>query len=53
MKVHYDSIASTYDRRFRDYDYSGVEAALMAWVGPDPRARILEVCVGASALTVI
>jgi ubiquinone/menaquinone biosynthesis C-methylase UbiE len=46
VKLHYDSIASSYDRRFRDNDYSGVEAALMAWVGRDPGGPILEVGCG-------
>jgi ubiquinone/menaquinone biosynthesis C-methylase UbiE len=45
VKVHYDSIASVYDRRFHDNDYSGVEAALMAWVG-DPDGPVLEVGCG-------
>ena len=46
MKLHYDSIASVYDRRFRDNDYSGVEAALTAWVGHDPGGPVLEVGCG-------
>ena len=46
MKLHYDSIASVYDRRYNDNDYSGVEAALMAWVGRDLGGRVLEVGCG-------
>ena len=42
MKPDYDTIAGTYDRRYADNDYSGVETALAAFVGSDPRTRVLE-----------
>jgi ubiquinone/menaquinone biosynthesis C-methylase UbiE len=50
MKVHaserdYDTIASTYDRRYLENDYSGIEKALIAFVGQNP-ARVLEVGCG-------
>ena len=32
-RVDYDRIARTYDRRYQQNDYSGVEAALIAFVG--------------------
>jgi SAM-dependent methyltransferase len=44
--VNYDSIAATYDRRYFENDYSGVERALMAFVGPNATARVLEVGCG-------
>jgi SAM-dependent methyltransferase len=44
--VNYDSIAATYDRRYLDNDYSGVERALMAFVGPKLTGRALEVGCG-------
>lgn len=36
----YDSIASTYDRRYEDNDYSGVEDALVAFMGPTLDVRV-------------
>ena len=44
--VNYDSIAATYDRRYLENDYSGVERALMAFVGPNLTGRVLEVGCG-------
>ena len=44
--VNYDSIAATYDRRYLENDYSGVERALMAFVGPNATGRVLEVGCG-------
>ena len=44
--VNYDSIAATYDRRYFENDYSGVERALMAFAGPNATARVLEVGCG-------
>jgi ubiquinone/menaquinone biosynthesis C-methylase UbiE len=44
--VNYDSIAATYDRRYLENDYSGVERALMAFVGPNVTGRVLEVGCG-------
>jgi ubiquinone/menaquinone biosynthesis C-methylase UbiE len=44
--VDYDHIAKTYDRRYRENDYSGIEAALMAFVGEHSDQHILEVGCG-------
>ena len=44
--VDYDHIAKTYDRRYQENDYSGIEAALMAFVGERSDQRILEVGCG-------
>src|SRR5258708_39756802 len=44
--VDYDHIAKTYDRRYQENDYSGVEAALMAFVGERADQHILEVGCG-------
>lgn len=44
--VDYDSIASTYDRRYEDNDYSGVEHAVVAFIGPARDIRVLEVGCG-------
>src|SRR5688572_13954810 len=44
--VDYDHIADTYDRRYQVNDYSGVEAALKAFVGEYSDQRILEVGCG-------
>jgi len=44
--VNYDSIAANYDRRYAINDYSGVEEALAAFVGPEPTGRVLEVGCG-------
>lgn len=46
MKPYYDSIATTYDRRYRENDYSGVEQALKAFVGQDLSGCVLEVGCG-------
>ena len=44
--VDYDHIAKTYDRRYQENDYSGVEAALTAFVGEHLDQRVLEVGCG-------
>ena len=44
--VNYDSIAATYDRRYLENDYSGVERALTAFVGSNVTGRVLEVGCG-------
>jgi len=44
--VDYDRIATTYDRRYQQNDYSGVEAALIAFVGEHFDQRVLEVGCG-------
>lgn len=44
--VDYDSIAATYDRRYLENDYSGVESALTAFAGQEPVGRVLEVGCG-------
>ena len=44
--MNYDSIAATYDRRYLENDYSGVERALMAFVGQKLTGRVLEVGCG-------
>jgi hypothetical protein len=41
--VDYDQIAHTYDRRYQENDYSGVEAALIAFAGEHFDQRVLEV----------
>jgi len=45
-RVDYDQIANTYDRRYQQNDYSGVEAALTAFVGDRGKDRVLEVGCG-------
>jgi ubiquinone/menaquinone biosynthesis C-methylase UbiE len=45
-KPNYDTIAPSYDRRYLENDYSGVESALMAFVGQDRTGRVLEVGCG-------
>jgi ubiquinone/menaquinone biosynthesis C-methylase UbiE len=45
-RVDYDHIAKTYDRRYQENDYSGVEAALTAFVGEHLDQRVLEVGCG-------
>ena len=45
-RVDYDRIASTYDRRYLNNDYSGVEKAVMEFVGPTRDGRVLEVGCG-------
>jgi ubiquinone/menaquinone biosynthesis C-methylase UbiE len=44
--VDYDDIATTYDRRYQENDYSGIEAALVAFVGEHFDQRVLEVGCG-------
>ena len=44
--VDYDHIAHLYDRRYQENDYSGVEAALIAFVGEYFDQRVLEVGCG-------
>lgn len=46
MSLNYDSIAPRYDRRYQDNDYSGVEEALIGFVGPHLTGRVLEVGCG-------
>ena len=46
VKPNYDAIAESYDRRYLQNDYSGVEEALMAFVGQDLTGRVLEVGCG-------
>jgi hypothetical protein len=41
--LDYDLIADTYDRRYQVNDYSGVETALIAFVGEHCDQRVLEV----------
>jgi ubiquinone/menaquinone biosynthesis C-methylase UbiE len=46
-KVDYDAIAQSYDRRYRDNDYSGVEITLRSFVGSGRApGRVLEVGCG-------
>jgi ubiquinone/menaquinone biosynthesis C-methylase UbiE len=40
-RVDYDAIADRYDRRYRENDYSGIERALLAFLGA-PCTRALE-----------
>jgi len=42
----YDAIAASYDRRYVDNDYSGVEQALIAFIGEHLRGGVLEVGCG-------
>jgi len=44
--VDYNRIAETFDRRYEENDYSGVEAALIAFVGEHFDQRVLEVGCG-------
>jgi ubiquinone/menaquinone biosynthesis C-methylase UbiE len=44
--VNYDPIARTYDRRYVENDYSGVDETLVAFVGPRFSGRVLEVGCG-------
>ena len=44
-RVDYDAIAGRYDRRYQENDYSGIERALVAFVGNAP-LRVLEVGCG-------
>ena len=44
-RTDYDAIAGSYDRRYSDNDYSGVERALLAFLGAR-RTRALEVGCG-------
>jgi ubiquinone/menaquinone biosynthesis C-methylase UbiE len=46
VNLNYDSVAKDYDRRYLINDYSGVEEALMAFVGGDLTGRVLEVGCG-------
>jgi ubiquinone/menaquinone biosynthesis C-methylase UbiE len=45
-RVDYDAIASAYDRRYLQNDYSGVENALTTFVGENVDSRVLEVGCG-------
>ena len=44
-QTNYDELANTYDRRYEDDDYSGIEEALVNFVGHTSR-RVLEVGCG-------
>lgn len=46
--TNYDAIAHTYDQRYQHHhwDYAGAEKALLAFVGDDPDADLLEVGCG-------
>lgn len=44
--VNYDSIATGFDRRYLENDYSGVESALRVFVGRKSTGRALEVGCG-------
>jgi ubiquinone/menaquinone biosynthesis C-methylase UbiE len=44
--VNYDIIATAYDRRYKENDYSGVERALLSFIGGDQSVQILEVGCG-------
>ncbi len=44
--VNYDSIAATYDQRYVENDYSGVERTLTTFVGSNVTGRVLEVGCG-------
>jgi ubiquinone/menaquinone biosynthesis C-methylase UbiE len=44
--VNYDTIAPVYDRRYKENDYSGVERALLSFIGEDQLVQILEVGCG-------
>lgn len=44
--VDYDVIAPTYDRRYADNDYAGLECALQQLAGENPGVRVLEVGCG-------
>jgi SAM-dependent methyltransferase len=44
--VDYDQIATSYDRRYQENDYSGVETALIAFIGENFNQRVLEVGCG-------
>ena len=43
----YDEIAVTYDRRYEEQDYAGIERALIEFVGS--RSRVLEVGCGTAS----
>jgi hypothetical protein len=49
FRVNYDSIAAGFDRRYAVNDYSGVERALKAFVGPEFTGRVLEVGCGSTS----
>jgi ubiquinone/menaquinone biosynthesis C-methylase UbiE len=44
--VNYDIIATAYDRRYTENDYSGVERALLSFIGEDQSVKILEIGCG-------
>jgi ubiquinone/menaquinone biosynthesis C-methylase UbiE len=44
--VEYDAVAATYDRRYVQNDYSGVERALIRFIGNEPGLSVLEVGCG-------
>jgi ubiquinone/menaquinone biosynthesis C-methylase UbiE len=46
VNLNYDSVAKDYDRRYLINDYSGVEEALVAFIGRDLTGRVLEVGCG-------
>ena len=45
-RVDYDHVARTYDRRYEENEYAGVEQALLQFVGSDPGLHVLEVGCG-------
>ena len=44
--VDYDHIARTYDRRYQEYQYPGVEQALLQFAASRPGLQVLEVGCG-------
>ena len=43
--TNYDEVAATYDHRYDDEDYSGIEQALVDFAGPAP-IRVVELGCG-------
>jgi ubiquinone/menaquinone biosynthesis C-methylase UbiE len=44
--VQYDKLAQTYDRRYKENDYSGIQSCLLEFVGTQLSTKILEVGCG-------
>jgi hypothetical protein len=40
---NYDELAASYDRRYQDEDYSGIEHALLEFIGSGSSLRVLGV----------